>query len=226
MTWSPVSAAWQSWPAWPKSDGPLSRLLAELALTPSARELLEAVDRARTVQEGRAAFAARQAAASAQASREELGEEIDALRARIGELSDRLADERTRAQRAHARLEHGFRRPSGSAAPPRRRLVGKATGELSDEPAGQLIRDILQPDRLLRELSWPGAEAELSLPIPTDLRGIIDPSATLSLIVLAGDDPLAVRRSLRSICERARRSVSVVLAVPGPPPPARRAMPD
>jgi hypothetical protein len=66
----------------------------------------------------------------------------------------------------------------------------------------------------LGELNWPGPEEEISLPIPVDLRGIVDRAAEQSLIVVAGGDPLATRQTLCSIIDRARVPVAVTLAVP------------
>ena len=200
-------------------SGAVQELLAELRLTPAVRAILEAVTEDRTGHVHGADSQARPTTGGP-AAYEELRDELDALRARVGQLGDRLAAERTRAERAELRLR---RRASAPRIDPRMtdgpRLLSHSAGELADEPSGQLIRDILAPGRLLDALGWPGSDSELALPIPVDLRGIIDPAAQRSLIVIAGDEPLALRRTLRSIVDRAREPVAVEIALQPPASP-------
>jgi hypothetical protein len=68
---------------------------------------------------------------------------------------------------------------------------------------------------LLSALGWHHDESELALPIPADPRAVIDSSAARSLIVVAGGDPMALRRTLCSIIDRSAARVAVTVAMDG-----------
>jgi Glycosyl transferases group 1 len=85
------------------------------------------------------------------------------------------------------------------------------------EPTQGSVRELLRPLELLAELSWLGPERELSLPIPHDAEGLIDPDAGLRMAIAARADAMGLRRTLCSILERADGPVALSVLLVGDP---------
>ena len=77
------------------------------------------------------------------------------------------------------------------------------------EPTQAAVSELLKPQELLTELGWPGPDEELGLPIPIDVRGIVDPSAERRVTVTAGADAGGLRLTLCSILERVNGPIAL-----------------
>jgi glycosyltransferase involved in cell wall biosynthesis len=143
--------------------------------------------------------------------------ELSQLRTRVRDLATQLALER--AQRITAQANAGLRAPG--APPPGSRRVGRSRRArlttLGREPGPAAIRAALEPERLLEGLGWAGPEHELALPVPADLRGILDPGAGRCIEVIAAEDALALRRTLCSVLDRAGEPVALSVVLPSRP---------
>jgi hypothetical protein len=84
-----------------------------------------------------------------------------------------------------------------------------AVGEGPLEPTQASVRALLRPTELLAELWWLGPEQELGLPIPHDVRGVVDPTADSHVAVEAHNDPIGLRLTLCSILERVKGPIAL-----------------
>jgi hypothetical protein len=183
----------------PTHSEPVRAILSEWRWPPQTVALVETVD----------------------AELRERSRELDVLRRRVGDLATQLTAERARSEQSQARLSvleelrYGLPRAHPAAC------GGVGSGGLSggngtpaDEPTRELVRQILHPAELVRALGWPGKEAEIALPIPVDRRGLVDPGADRSLVVITNDDPGPLRTTLCSVLERAMEPLALTMALP------------
>jgi hypothetical protein len=127
----------------------------------------------------------------------ELRDRLRSLTEVIARQRMQLIDAELRAARAEQQL-----RASGPPVPD--------AGSFP-EPSVAEIRELLAPEQLLDALGWSGPTAELAGPIPIDLQRRISADGQQCVAVIVGSDPLALRRSICSIIDRALDTCRVVL---------------
>jgi hypothetical protein len=188
-------------------------LMRSLELSPAVHEHATAL--AQCVREQAAAIDAQRATiADLRAAADEaagLRAEAAELRDRIRDLADRVSVERAKGIDADVRATHAAAalRVSEQA----RIEVARPAGPALSEPGASDIRELLDVDRLLELLGWPGPESELSLPIAHDIDGVVDQAAANHVIVTAGRDPRALRETICTVIDRAGAKVRLGVAV-------------
>ena len=146
------------------------------------------------------------------AERDELRDRVRELAAEVALLRAALAESQ-QDRRAAAPSSVGSTSPRATVTPPPPSNAAGGPGAdpsiqpaaqpRPPEPSGAQLRALLRPGDLLDELGWPGREDDLGLPIPRDVRGILDAAARERIAVVAGEDEIALRDTLCSVLDRA-----------------------